>query len=65
MMCIHPKQLTTVTAAFAPSDAEITWADCVLREAINHPGAFVFEGKMIDAPILARAQVIVQSGRVA
>lgn len=65
MMCIHPKQLATVTAIFAPSEAAIIWAECVLREAINHPGAFAFEGKMIDAPILARAQVIVQSGRVA
>jgi len=65
MMCIHPKQLATVTAAFVPSEDEIIWADSVLREATNHTGAFAFEGKMIDAPILARAQVIVQSGRVA
>lgn len=65
MMCIHPKQLATVATAFLPSDAEIAWAKSVLREAENHPGAFAFEGRMIDAPILARAQVIVQSGRVA
>lgn len=65
MMCIHPKQIADVAAAFAPSEAEAVWAESVLREATNHPGAFVFEGKMIDAPILARAQVIVQSGRMA
>lgn len=65
MMCIHPKQLVNVAAAFAPSEAEVVWAESVLREATNHPGTFTFEGKMIDAPILVRAQVIVQSGRVA
>jgi len=65
MMCIHPKQLATVAAAFLPSDTEIAWANSVLREAENHPGAFAFGGKMIDAPILARAKSIIQSARVA
>ena len=60
MMCIHPKQVAIVATAFSPSDTEIAWAISVLREAENHPGAFAFEGKMIDAPILARAQAIVR-----
>lgn len=55
MMCIHPKQAAAVNAAFTPEDSQIDWAQRVLAAAQGQPGAFQFEGQMIDSPVLARA----------
>ncbi|MBR9651574.1 CoA ester lyase [Thalassobius aquimarinus] len=55
MMCIHPGQLATVNAGFAPSQAQTDWARRVLRAADGQNGAFRFEGQMIDKPVLERA----------
>ncbi len=61
MMCIHPRQAATVNAAFAASTAQIDWARRVLKAADGQPGAFQFEGQMIDAPVLERAKRLLAS----
>lgn len=54
-LCIHPRQVDAVNRAFEPSQEKIDWARQVLALAENHAGAFQFEGKMVDAPVLALA----------
>lgn len=57
-LCIHPAQVSTVNACFQPTSTEIAWAKQVLALADNSPGAFEFEGRMVDAPVIARARLL-------
>jgi len=59
MLLIHPKQVATVTAAFTPSQADVSWALAV-RDAARAAGggAVVLDGRMVDAPVIARAERI-------
>lgn len=57
LLLIHPRQAKIVATAFAPSAAEITWAHRVLAAAAEAGGsAAVVDGRMIDAPVIARAE---------
>jgi citrate lyase subunit beta / citryl-CoA lyase len=56
-MCIHPSQVAPVAAAFAPSAAEIAWAETVLAAA-SEGGVAVVDGKMVDKPVVDRAQAL-------
>ncbi len=61
-LCIHPKQLATVHAAYLPSNEEVHWAMRVLdaaREASG--GAVAVDGKMVDRPVMVRAERILQA----
>lgn len=56
-LCIHPKQVAIVNAAFSPTAEQIAWARRVVDTAANAAGAAVaVDGKMVDAPVLARAR---------
>lgn len=55
-LCIHPKQVTAVRAAFAPTKAELDWARRVLAAAASSVGAVQVDGRMVDRPILRKAQ---------
>jgi citrate lyase beta subunit len=58
-LCIHPKQVATVNAAFAPSEAAIAQARAILAAAAaTDAGAFMHDGKMIDAPVIAAARQV-------
>jgi citrate lyase subunit beta/citryl-CoA lyase len=57
-LCIHPRQVEAVHRLFAPSPGEIDWAKCVIAAAEGHAGAFALDGKMVDRPVLLRAQAI-------
>lgn len=62
---IHPSQIATIHAAFQPAPHELRWARALLaahavREAgADAAGAFLFEGKMVDAPVLRKARRVV------
>lgn len=56
---IHPSHVPVVREAFRPSDEQLTWARAVLDLAKTEKGAFSYEGKMIDAPLLKHAELIV------
>jgi citrate lyase subunit beta/citryl-CoA lyase len=59
-LCIHPKQVETVNRGLAPTHAEIAWARRVLDAAAQaHGAAVALDGKMIDRPVILRAQTIV------
>jgi len=60
-LCIHPRQVALVNAAFAPSADELAWARKV-REAIARSagGAVSVDGKMVDKPVLLLADRILE-----
>jgi citrate lyase subunit beta/citryl-CoA lyase/(S)-citramalyl-CoA lyase len=55
--CIHPKQITGVHAAFAPSAAELTRARRVLEafEAAKG-GAALLDGRLVELPVVLHAR---------
>jgi citrate lyase subunit beta/citryl-CoA lyase len=59
--CVHPSVVPLLNAAFAPSAEEIAWAERVLDAAKRGEGAFTVDGRMVDAPVIARARNIVES----
>jgi citrate lyase subunit beta / citryl-CoA lyase len=64
--CIHPAQVAATNAAFSPLPTELAWARRVLDACEQHAGsAFMFEGKMIDVPVLISAQRIVDQASAA
>jgi len=59
-VAIHPTQVAVVRDAYAPSAQQVQWARHVLDAARHERGVFQFEGIMVDAPVLRRAERIVQ-----
>jgi citrate lyase subunit beta/citryl-CoA lyase len=58
-LCIHPRQVDLVNRAFSPSDEELAWATRVVEAFDASRGnAALLEGKMIDRPVLVKAQAI-------
>jgi citrate lyase subunit beta / citryl-CoA lyase len=61
-MCIHPKQVPVVNECFAPTADEEAWARRVVEaSAAAHGGATSVDGKMVDRPVLAQAEKILES----
>ncbi|MFC4003872.1 HpcH/HpaI aldolase/citrate lyase family protein [Prauserella oleivorans] len=56
-LCVHPRQIAPVHAALAPSEDELRWARGVLAAAAGESVA-VYEGQMVDRPVILRAQRI-------
>ena len=60
-MCIHPKQVPVVNECFAPTAEEESWAKRVVEaSAAVHGGATSVDGQMVDRPVLARAEKILE-----
>lgn len=59
--CVHPTVVPLLNAAFAPSADEIAWAGRVIEAAKSGAGAFTVDGRMVDAPVIARAKRILKS----
>ncbi|WP_142809237.1 HpcH/HpaI aldolase/citrate lyase family protein [Tepidiphilus olei] len=58
-LCIHPRQIPIVRAAFQPSAEEMAWARRVLEAVARSGGAAVaVDGKMVDRPVILRAERI-------
>lgn len=61
--CIHPSQIAIANDVFRPSDADIEHAVRVVEAARAADrqgiGAYVVDGKMIDAPFAGRARMLV------
>ena len=63
-LCIHPSQVAPVNEGFAPRPQELAWATRVLQAFEASGGAAVaVDGKMVDAPVLKRAQALLASAR--
>lgn len=64
-MCIHPKQVAHVLAAFAPTSMQIAWARRVRDAFAGANGAAVsVDGQMIDRPLNERALAILRTADV-
>lgn len=58
-LCIHPRQVNAVNECFRPTEDEIQWARRVVDLAAGSQGAAVsVDGRMVDRPVLLRAQAI-------
>ncbi|HEY6823520.1 MAG TPA: CoA ester lyase, partial [Steroidobacteraceae bacterium] len=64
-LAIHPDQIATINAAFAPTDAEREHARRVVAAFASAPAAGVvsLDGRMIDRPHLLQAQRILASAQ--
>lgn len=59
VLLVHPKQLSAVQRAYAPTAAQIDWAQRIIAAAEQSNGAAVsLDGAMVDAPVIARARNI-------
>jgi citrate lyase subunit beta/citryl-CoA lyase len=58
--CIHPGQVTIVNEEYSPSSEEVAYAKRVVEENSKAKaagrGSFAIDGKMIDIPVVARAE---------
>jgi citrate lyase subunit beta/citryl-CoA lyase len=66
-IAIHPGQVEVINEAFTPDAEDIEWAERVLeaREAADGRGVFRVDDEMIDAPLLARAERVMERYRAA
>jgi citrate lyase beta subunit len=64
---IHPAQVEPVQTAFTPDGAAITRAREIIAAFEQHEaagrGAFVFDGRMVDMPLVRQAQNILERAR--
>jgi citrate lyase subunit beta / citryl-CoA lyase len=65
--CIHPSQVTILNQEFAPSADEIAHAERVVaayeKATAEGVGAIQIDGRMIDVPIVERAQALLARQR--
>jgi len=68
-LAIHPAQVPVINDAFTPDAERIEWAERVLaardEAAAEGRGVFEVDGQMIDAPLIAQAERIVDRARAA
>ena len=66
-MAIHPARVAPINEAFTPDPEAVEWAEKVLaaREAADGRGVFRVDDEMIDAPLLARAERVMERHRAA
>lgn len=56
-LCIHPKQVDLVKAAFMPTAEELSWAQRVIAaDKASQGRAVKLDGRMIDRPVVLLAQ---------
>jgi citrate lyase subunit beta / citryl-CoA lyase len=61
-LCIHPKQVPIVEDCFQPKEDDIAWARRVVDAIKASPeGAVQVDGKMVDRPVMLRAQRLLNS----
>ncbi|SEO12746.1 citrate lyase subunit beta / citryl-CoA lyase [Halorientalis persicus] len=68
-MAIHPAQVPVINDAFTPSEDRIDWAERVLAAKAEADaegrGVFRVDDEMIDAPLIAQAQQVLDRARAA
>ena len=67
-LCVHPAQVGVAEAIFRPSDTEVAWAREVVtayEQAVGKGlGSISVGGRMVDAPVHARACAVLASAGV-
>lgn len=66
---INPRQVDIIHTAYSPSPEEIEYAQNVIKAMkdakAEGKGVFSYEGKMIDAPIILRAETVIKKAKLA
>lgn len=66
--CIHPDQIEATQRSFAPSEVDTVWAVRIVvadkKAQSQGRGAWTFEGKMVDAPVISKARSIVEKAKL-
>jgi citrate lyase subunit beta/citryl-CoA lyase len=61
--CVHPNVVPILNRAFSPSEAELAHAKALIaaadRAQSEGVGAFQFEGRMVDEPVVKRARALI------
>jgi citrate lyase subunit beta/citryl-CoA lyase len=58
-LCIHPTQIVHVNACFRPSDEQVAWARRILEAVSLSKGSAVkVDGRMVDVPVIRKAEAI-------
>ena len=61
-LCIHPKQVAAVNRGFSPTPAQVDWARRVIDADAASGGAPVaVDGKMVDRPVVLKAQAVLRA----
>ncbi|MFC5970355.1 HpcH/HpaI aldolase/citrate lyase family protein [Halomarina salina] len=65
-IAIHPAQVPVINEAFTPSEEQVAWARRVLDARDDHDGEGVFrvDGEMVDAPLISRAENVLDRAGV-
>lgn len=62
--CIHPNHVDAINDTFSPSEQEITEALRIIKKAeTSEKGAFSLDGKMIDVPIIKKAEKTIEKAK--
>ena len=68
-LAIHPAQVDPINEAFSPDAEQLEWAEAVLAKKRDADaagrGVFEVDGEMIDAPLIARAERILERAKAA
>jgi citrate lyase subunit beta/citryl-CoA lyase len=63
-MAIHPAQVEPINDAYTPSPERVEWAERVLAARTeadaDDRGVFRVDGEMIDAPLIAQAERVIE-----
>lgn len=66
---IHPLQLDVINRYFSPSADEVTQAkrivDAAASRQLDASGAFLLDGRMVDAPIVRQAKLVLARAHIA
>lgn len=61
-LCIHPRQVDVVNDCFQPTPPQIAWARRIVDGyAAAGEGVVVIDGRMVDRPVLLKAQAIIDA----
>ena len=64
-MAIHPTQVPVINDAFTPDPERVEWAERVVAASQDNEGVFAVDGEMIDAPLIAQAETVLERARAA
>jgi citrate lyase subunit beta/citryl-CoA lyase len=64
-LCIHPKQVAIIDRLSRPSASEVAWAEKVLAAAGSGLGAVQVDGRMVDRPVVLKAEAIIARNQAA
>ena len=59
-LCVHPAQMQPVLRGFSPTEAQCSWAESIMAVTAAGSSAQRLNGEMVDRPVIARAQAIVE-----